>query len=53
LGFIAIFPILMGGITHVTTMAIGGTSLLIMVQVAIEIMNAIESQLIMREYETY
>ncbi len=53
LGLIAVLPILMQKFTGVTTMAIGGTSLLIMVQVAIEIMNAIESQLIMREYEVY
>jgi len=53
LGLIAILPILLQKFTGITTMAIGGTSLLIMVQVAIEIMNAIESQLIMREYEVY
>ncbi len=51
LGIIALLPILMQKFTGITTFAIGGTSLLIMVEVAIEIMNNIESQLIMREYE--
>ena len=52
LGIIAIVPILLERFTGITTIAIGGTSLLIMVEVAIEINQAIESQLMMREYET-
>lgn len=51
LGIIAILPILMQQFTGITTFAIGGTSLLIMVTVAIETMDTIEAQLIMREYE--
>lgn len=51
LGLIAILPIIMQQTTGVTTFAIGGTSILIMVSVAIETMDTIESQLIMREYE--
>jgi len=51
LGMIAILPIIMQQTTGVTTFAIGGTSILIMVSVAIEIMDTIEAQLIMREYE--
>lgn len=52
LGIIAILPIIMQQTTGVTTFAIGGTSILIMVSVAIETMDTIEAQLIMREYET-
>ena len=48
---IAILPIIMQQATGVTTFAIGGTSILIMVSVAIETMDTIEAQLIMREYE--
>lgn len=51
LGIIAILPIIMQHITGVTTFVIGGTSILIMVSVAIETMETIEAQLIMREYE--
>ncbi len=51
LGMIAILPIIMQQTTGVTTFAIGGTSILIMVSVAIETMDTIEVQLIMREYE--
>jgi preprotein translocase subunit SecY len=51
LGIIAILPIIMQQVTGITTFAIGGTSLLIMVTVAIETMDTIEAQLIMREYE--
>jgi len=51
LGIIAILPIIMQQFTGVTTFAIGGTSILIMVSVAIETMDTIEAQLIMREYE--
>ena len=52
LGMIAILPIIMQQTTGVTTFAVGGTSILIMVSVAIETMDTIEAQLIMREYET-
>jgi len=42
LGMIAILPIIMQQATGVTTFAIGGTSILIMVSVAIETMDTIE-----------
>ncbi|MDD3491415.1 MAG: preprotein translocase subunit SecY [Candidatus Pacebacteria bacterium] len=51
LGIIAILPILMQQFTGITTFAIGGTSLLILVSVAMETMDTMEAQLIMREYE--
>ncbi|NMB92201.1 MAG: preprotein translocase subunit SecY [Parcubacteria group bacterium] len=51
LGSIAILPIILAKVTGITTMAISGASILIMVEVAIETIEALEAQLIMREYE--
>ncbi len=51
LGLIAVLPIILEKATGITTLAIGGTSILIMVEVAIETMKAIEAQIIMHEYE--
>jgi len=53
LGLIAILPIILGKTTGVTTMTLGGTGILIMVEVAIDTIDALEAQLTMREYETY
>lgn len=51
LGLIAILPLIMRGFTGISTLAIGGTSLLIVVSVVIESFKQIESQLTMRDYE--
>ncbi len=51
LGVIAILPLIMRYFTGVQALAIGGTSLLIVVSVVIETVKQIESQLTMREYE--
>jgi len=51
LGLIAVLPIVLERTTGITTMAIGGTSILIMVSVAIETIETLKAQLIMREYE--
>jgi preprotein translocase subunit SecY len=51
LGIIAILPLIMRAFTGVQSLAIGGTSLLIVVSVVIETVKQIESQLTMREYE--
>lgn len=53
LGVIAVLPQIMQGVTGLTTLAIGGTSLLIVVSVVIESVNQIKAQLIMRDYEAY
>jgi len=56
LGLIAIMPSIVGGITGVQdvfSFFIGGTSLLIVVSVVLETMRQINSQLQMREYETF
>ena len=53
LGLIAVLPIIAQGFTGTQTLALGGTSLLIVVSVVIESVKQIESQLTMREYEAY
>jgi preprotein translocase subunit SecY len=55
LGIIAILPSIIGGITGVTVFGffIGGTSLLIVVSVALETMQQIKAHLQMREYEGF
>jgi preprotein translocase subunit SecY len=51
LGIIAVLPLVTGQLSGITTMAIGGTSLLIVVSVVIESVKQLESQLTMRDYE--
>jgi len=53
LGVIAILPNIVQSATNVTTLVIGGTSLLIVVSVVIETVKQIESQLVMRNYEGF
>jgi len=50
LGLIAVLPIVVQGITGITTLAIGGTSLLIAVSVVIDLIKKTDSQISMREY---
>ena len=54
LGIVAILPILMGMInTKFAAMAIGGTSVIIVVGVALETVQAIEAQMLMRHYKGF
>ncbi|MFA6136147.1 MAG: preprotein translocase subunit SecY [Candidatus Paceibacterota bacterium] len=53
LGFIAILPNITRIATGVSIVTIGGTSLLIVVSVALEVLRQVNSQLIMREYEGF
>ena len=50
LGFIAILPNIVKGMTGITALTIGGTSVLIVVSVALEVMKQIDAQLSMYEY---
>ena len=50
LGLIAILPNVVQGATGITTFAVGGTSILIVVSVALEIMKQVDAQLSMYEY---
>jgi preprotein translocase subunit SecY len=54
LGAIAVLPLAIQGFMHGDrTLAIGGTSVLIVVSVVIETIKQIESQLVMRDYEGF
>ena len=50
LGLIAVLPLALQAITGITAFTIGGTSLLIVVSVLIDLINKIEAQTSMREY---
>lgn len=50
---IAIFPIIIEGYTHFKGVYFGGTMLMIMVNVAIETLRQLESQLVMRHYQGF
>ena len=51
LGIVAILPIIIQPLTGMTTLVVGGTSLLIVVAVVIETVKQIDSQLTMRDYD--
>lgn len=53
LGSIAIMPFVLQEITNISTIAFGGTGLLIVVSVVLETTKQLESQLIMRSYEGF
>ncbi|HRY62611.1 MAG TPA: preprotein translocase subunit SecY [Candidatus Paceibacterota bacterium] len=50
LGFIAILPLIMRAVTGDSSLAIGGTALLIVVSVVLELVRQIDAQISMREY---
>lgn len=53
LGVIAVLPTIISTLTNVTSFHFGGTSLLIVVGVAIETMKQIEAQMVMRHYQGF
>ncbi|MFA6278590.1 MAG: preprotein translocase subunit SecY [Candidatus Paceibacterota bacterium] len=50
LGLLAVAPSIIQGITGVTTLVLGGTALLIAVQVALDLAQKIDAQVSLREY---
>jgi preprotein translocase subunit SecY len=50
LGVIAVLPLVMKALTNITAFAIGGTALLIVVSVVLDLVKKVEAQLSMREY---
>ncbi|MBI3305798.1 preprotein translocase subunit SecY [Candidatus Nomurabacteria bacterium] len=50
LGFVAVLPIIMQYATGITTLALGGTSVLIVVSVVLDLMKKVDAQISMREY---
>ncbi|HIW93629.1 MAG TPA: preprotein translocase subunit SecY, partial [Candidatus Flavonifractor merdipullorum] len=53
LSVIAICPLVIGGIIDNSTLAIGGTSVIIVVGVALETVKAMEAQMLMRHYKGF
>jgi preprotein translocase subunit SecY len=53
LGLVATLPFIVQGITGIQTLTIGGTGILIVVSVVIEMVKQIEAQLVMRDYEGF
>ena len=51
LSIIAIFPFVMQNATGIRTLAIGGTGILIIVSVTLEIVSQVKAQLVMRSYD--
>ncbi len=50
LGFIAVLPLIMQAITGIAALAIGGTGLLIVVSVVLDLIKKTDAQISMREY---
>ncbi len=50
LGVIAILPLIMKGITGITAVSVGGTALLIVVSVVIDLIKKVDAQVSIREY---
>lgn len=50
LGAIAVLPLIMQGLTNVQSLAIGGTALLIVVSVVLDLVKKVDAQISMREY---
>ncbi len=53
LGIVAVMPTLIGDLTGVQTLRLGGTSILIVVGVVVETMKQLEAHLLMRSYEGF
>ncbi|MBM3260917.1 preprotein translocase subunit SecY [Candidatus Kaiserbacteria bacterium] len=50
LGFLAVLPIILQGITGITAITIGGTALLIVVSVVLDLVKKVDAQTSIREY---
>ena len=50
LGLIAVLPLVMKAVTGITAIALGGTALLIVVSVVIDLIKKVDAQISMREY---
>lgn len=53
LGLIAVLPYIIQSFTQTKALTLGGTSLLIVVAVVIEILKQVQSQMVMRDYENF
>lgn len=53
LAFIALFPIIFGRATSMNNLSLGGTSIIILVGVALETVKQLESQMMMKHYKGF
>jgi preprotein translocase subunit SecY len=53
LGFIAILPSIVQQFVNIPNLVVGGTGILIVVSVVLELTRSLESQLVMRRYEGF
>ena len=53
LAFVALLPLVLGAVIKDNTLAIGGTSVIIVVGVALEAVKALEAQMLMRHYKGF
>lgn len=53
LGLVAVLPFIMKAVFDVPSLVIGGTGILIVVSVVIETVRQIESEMVMRDYESF
>ena len=53
LGIVAICPLIIGKFVDSPSLSIGGTSVIIVVGVALETVKALESQMLMRQYKGF
>ena len=53
LAFVAIIPLIYGALTGMSALSMGGTSLIIMVGVALETVKQMEAQMMMRHYKGF
>ncbi len=53
LGLVAILPSLVQSVFGLTNLSIGGTSVLIIVSVVLEVMRDLQSQLVMKRYDRF
>lgn len=53
LGAIAVLPYIVQGLTGIQTLTLGGISILIVVSVVLETIKHVQSQLVMRSYESF
>jgi preprotein translocase subunit SecY len=53
LGLVAVLPYIVQSFTQTQALTLGGTSLLIVVSVVIEVIKQVQSQMVMRDYENF
>lgn len=53
LAFIALFPMIFGRVTSMKNLSLGGTSIIILVGVALETVKQLESQIMMKHYKGF